>query len=124
MNYLKRGDIVWLNDNLSIRLGRNVQSISRPYVVISNNTNNKFSPTVNLACLSKQTKKSNYPMHVLLDKRKYNLEFDSVIFAEQIMTVNKNEIVEVVDSLDNEDLAKLNKALYIQLITEKPIASC
>lgn len=116
---IKRGDIVWLNKELSLSLGKNVQDINRPFVVISNNTNNRFCPTVNIACLSKQESKANYPMHILLDKEKYNLEYSSVIYIEQLLTVNKDEIVEIVCSLDNEDLERLDETIYLQLIDER-----
>lgn len=116
---LKRGDVVWISPDLSINLGKNVQDINRPYVIISNNMNNRFCPTVNLACLSKQESKSHYPMHVLIDKDKYNLDFNSVIYVEQLMTVNKTEVIEIICSLDNEDLNRLDEAVYVQLIDER-----
>lgn len=115
---LKRGDIVWLNARLVHKLGTNVQSITRPYVVISNNVNNKFCPTINLASLSTQINKTNYPMHVIICKDKYNLKCDSIILTEQLITVNKNQVSRVVDRLDAEDLDRLNRALYIQVINE------
>lgn len=117
---VKRGDIVWLKeDMLYFALGENVQSNRRPYIVISNNKNNECSPTINLACISKQVKKANYPMHVFLDKRKYNLSYDSVVFAEQICTINKSFIKQIVSSLDFVDMKKFNKAIYVQVIDEK-----
>lgn len=116
---IKRGDIVWLNEELEINLGKNVQSISRPYVVISNNLNNKLCPTVNVACLTTQDSKARYPMHVLLDKSKYGFKHNSVIYTEQVLTVNKHEIRSIISTLDKEDLEKLNQAIYIQLINEK-----
>lgn len=118
---LRRGDIVWLSKDLKINLGSNVQDIDRPYVIISNDINNKKCPTVNIACLSKKVNKANYPMHVFILKDKYNLEYDGVIYTEQVLTVNKDKIREKVGSLDNEDLEKLNKAIYTQLIDEKRI---
>lgn len=115
----KRGDIVWLCKSLNMYLGDNVQDINRPYVIISNNLNNRLCPTVNVACLTKQDSKSNYPMHVLLNKYKYDLEYNSVIYVEQTITVNKNKITERVCSLDKIDLERLNDAVYIQFINEK-----
>jgi mRNA interferase MazF len=114
-----RGDIVWLKKDLSFNLGENVQDIHRPYVVISNNTNNDLCPTINLACLSKQVGKANYPMHVLVCGNKYGLDFDSVIYVEQIITINKKEIADKIARLDAYDLKKLDKAIFIQLIDEK-----
>lgn len=117
---VKRGDIIWLDENTPFfNAGENVQHKNRPYIVISNNKNNDKAPTVNLACISKQVKKANYPMHVFLDKKKYNLEYDSVVYAEQLCTVNKCYVKEIVASLDSIDMKKFNRALYIQVIDEK-----
>lgn len=116
---IKRGDVIWLSEELSINLGKNVQDIKRPYVVISNNKNNDHCPTINIACLTNQDTKANYPMHVFLNKNDYKyLYHNSVICAEQVLTVNKNEIIENMGSLNEKDLKKLNEAIYIQLIDE------
>lgn len=117
---VRRGDIVWLSEDTPLfNIGENVQSPKRPYIVVSNNKNNDKAPTVNLACISKQVKKANYPMHVFLDKLKYGLQYDSVIYTEQLGTINKSYIKEIVASLDPIDMKKFNKALFIQVIDEK-----
>jgi mRNA interferase MazF len=118
---VRRGDIIWLKDDISINLGDNVQDTSRPYIVISNDKNNRNNrcPIVNLACLTKQTHKANFPMHVLISGEKYGLDFDSVIYAEQLITVNKSMIQNKIASLDKEDLKRVNRAIYIQVINEK-----
>lgn len=118
---LRRGDLVWLSRDLNINLGDNVQDIDRPFVIISNNINNEKCPTVNIACLSKQVSKANYPMHVFIKKDKYNLDYDGVIYTEQVLTVNKNKVREKIGSLDKNDLEKLNGAIYTQLIDERRI---
>lgn len=118
---LRRGDLIWLSKDLEINLGKNVQDIDRPFVIISNNINNAKCPTVNIACLSKQVSKAKYPMHVFVEKQKYGLDYDGVIYTEQVLTVNKNKIREKIGSLDDEDLEKLNSAIYIQLIDENKV---
>lgn len=115
--YLK-GDVIWLKEDASINLGKNVQDINRPFVIVSNNTNNRFAPTVNIACLTKQVDKCKYPMHVLLNGKDYNFDYNFIICTEQIITVNKDFISNKKFSLKKDDLTKLNKALSIQLINE------
>lgn len=116
---VRRGDIVWLEEKTPIFiLGKNVQYRCRPYIVISNNINNRNCPTVNLAAISKNIDKADYPMHVYLDKNKYKLKYDSIVLTEQVCTVNKEYIKEIKSSLDNEDMIKFNRALYIQLLDE------
>lgn len=117
---VNRGDIIWLKKEMPYyEIGGSVQTIDRPYIVISNNKNNDKAPTVNLACISKQVTKVNYPMHVFLDKNKYKLKHNSIVLAEQVMTVPKSYIAEKVSSLDNQDMKKLNKAIFIQMIDEE-----
>lgn len=118
---LMRGDIVWLDPSLSINLGDNVQNIDRPWVILSNNRNNKLCPIVNIACLTKQDSKANYPMHVLINKNKYRLDHNSVICIEQLLTVNADKVVEKIVSLDAEDISRIDKAIYIQLIDERKV---
>ena len=114
---IKRGDIVWLKPNIDYHnIGGSVQDINRPYIVISNDINNTKANIVNLACISKQIRKSKYPMHVYLDKNKYNLKYNSVAFMEQISTVPKDFINEKIGSLDEDDIKKLNKAIITQMI--------
>ena len=57
-------------------------------------------------------------MHVYLDKNKYGLKYNSVVFTEQVKTIPKKYIKENIASLDKEDIKKLNQAVYIQMINE------
>lgn len=117
---VRRGDIIWLDKETIYRvLGENVQDLNRPYLVISNDINNKKAPTIGIVSITSQIKKSQYPMHVYLSKEKYtNLSYNSIALVEQVKTINKNFVVEITDSLDKEDIDKLNKAIFIQYIDE------
>lgn len=117
---ITRGNIVWLKpkaENIE-KFGDNVQDIlGRPFVVISNDINNKFSPTVQLASITKQVKKANYPMHVYLKKELYNsLSYNSIVLLEQVITINKEFIDKVTNHLCPKDIMSLNKAVIIQMI--------
>lgn len=116
---VKRGDIIWLKKEcLFSFLGKNVQFSNRPYIVLSNNENNNKCPTINIAAITKQVNKANYPMHVFIDKDKYRLKYDSVILLEQVLTINKSLVKDIKASLDEEDMLKFNRAVYIQMIDE------
>lgn len=116
---VKRGDIIWLKDDVPFNeFGGSVQNIERPYVVISNDINNKRCSTINIASISKAINKAAYPMHVYLDKNKYNLKYHSVIFTEQVKTIPKIYIKEIVATLDKQDTKRLNQAIYVQMINE------
>lgn len=119
---IRRGDVVFISKIDNSILGKNVQNAyNRPYIVISNNINNEKGPTVTLACLSTRINKINYPMHILLEKRKYPyLSSDSLVFAEQLITINKDLIVERVGYIDEQDKQALNQALEIQILQDYP----
>lgn len=120
---IRRGDIIWLKkgimDDSQSRFGGSVQSFNRPYIVISNDINNKKAPIINVVCISTKVDKSKYCMHTLIEKEKYGLEKDSVVFAEQVMTIPKNYVHKIIGRLDDEDMKKVNKTIYIQMINEK-----
>ena len=119
---VRRGDLVWLKPGIEgvKSLGKNVQNMSRPYIVISNNKNNKYSPTIQLAAVSKQVSKSVYPMHVFLSKNNYDcLQHDSIVLLEQVVTVNKELVQRNALSLTKEDLKKVNKAIFMQMIDDR-----
>ena len=116
---LYRGDIVELKniDNINIdSLGKNIQNMHRPYLIVSNNINNIKSNIVNIVPLSKQIQKE-YPMHVKLNKEKYGFKYDSLVCCEQILTINQDHIGRIVSHVDKEDLQRINKALTIQFIS-------
>ena len=73
---------------------------------------------MNIASVSKAISKEYYPMHVYLDKKKYNLKYNSIILTEQVKTIPQKYIKRKADSLDIKDLKKLNKAIFIQMINE------
>ena len=115
---VKRGDVYWLDkDKIKVELGNNVQNMNRPFVVISNDKNNRFCNTVNIASLSSQINKAKYPMNVLIDNKdhRYKSFKSSVILTEQIFTINKGLLKSKLTSLNEKDLKKLNKALALQL---------
>lgn len=116
---VKRGDIIWLKDDVPFNeFGGSVQNIERPYVVISNDINNERCSTINIASVSKAINKAAYPMHVYLDKNKYGLKYNSVVFTEQVKTIPKKYIKENIASLDEQDTKRLNQAIYVQMINE------
>lgn len=127
MGTIRRGDLIRVNkDKLVMKMGDNVQeNFDRVFVVCSNDINNRFCPTVNILCVSSQIQKQNYPMHVLIKRNNYeNIKQDSIILAEQIFTINKDNIKRVVGHLNKEDMMELNSAIALQFIGKKNILTC
>lgn len=103
-----------------IDLGCNIGSIQsgiRPCVVLSNNENNAYSPTVNVAPFTTSSLKNpNFPMHYILKKKDYQfLKDDSFVLLEQITTVNKSQIKQFLGSVLSDDLNAIYRCLDIQM---------
>ena len=68
-----------------------VQSGYRPAIVLQNEIGNRFSPTLIVVPLTKKIKNLNQPTHLFIQKDENNkLDHDSMLLAEQIVTVSKN----------------------------------
>jgi mRNA interferase MazF len=96
-------------------VGNSVQSGIRPAIVVSNNQNNKYSPTIQVIPLTtSRTKKArNYPMHVLIPGDGILLE--SVAMVEQLTPVSKSWIVsDCLTTIPPEIMVKLGAAFRVQ----------
>lgn len=103
-----RGQIWWVNTNKDI-IG-NVQSTNRPHLVISNNIGNRNANIVTvIPCTSEEKKKM--PMHV-------ECEINGIlntILCEQIRTINTDELINYMFTLEEGTMKKVDKALKITL---------
>ncbi len=104
---IMRGDIIWAtNTNAKGR----TQNNTRPYVVISNNKANKFSSVITAIPLTTKKKKALPTHYVFKMNDKIN-----VALAEQIVNLNKDDILDIETTLDDYDLAEIEKRVKIQL---------
>lgn len=110
--FVVRGDIYFAD--LSPVVGSEQGGI-RPVVVLQNDIGNRFSPTITIAPVTAQIKKSKLPTHVDIDAIKYGFERDSVILIEQIKTIDKQRLMEKVTQLQEPEISKLKKSIEIQL---------
>ncbi|MDD4688538.1 MAG: type II toxin-antitoxin system PemK/MazF family toxin [Eubacteriales bacterium] len=107
---LTRGTIVFVkNDSDS----GNVMSGNHPAVIIQNDVGNRFSPTVIVCYLTSQLKRLDLKTHVLLQH--YDNMRVSVVQAEQIVTINKSDILSVVTKLRPEDITRVDNAVRISI---------
>lgn len=91
------------------------QGDKRPVIVIQNNTENKFAPTVIVAAVtSKVSKKPNQPTHVLIEQ---NPAFSrpSVVLLEQIFTIDKERIQRLLGQTTPDEMYQINEALMNSL---------
>ena len=106
---IKRGEIY--SANLGSREG-SIQSGIRPVVIISNDINNKFSPTVNVLPITSRTKNS-IPVHVNVGKNE-GLTQESTILVEQILTINKSQLGEHIGICGKSKISEIEMAIMLQ----------
>ena len=120
--YGKRGDIVIANLE-SVSKG-SIQKYTRPYIIISNNKANQYSPVVTAVAMSTKTWKKKYlPTHCPIPAAKVKVTdtdfevFDSMALCEQIVSIDVNvQIERVVASIsDTELLDKITECVKIQI---------
>lgn len=108
---IKRGSIVLVN------LGKasgSVQAGIRPMVVIQNDIGNTYSPTFIGVPITSKKNKRKLITHKVLEGYE-QLVNDSTVIAEQILTVNKTQIVKYICNLKEKDIIDINKKIAISL---------
>jgi mRNA interferase MazF len=93
-------------------MGRSIQSGKRPVIIVSNEKNNLFSPTVNVVPITSKSK-NNLPVHVAVGSD-CGLPFASTALAEQIMTISKDQLISKIGKCTELVLSKVIEATHIQ----------
>jgi mRNA interferase MazF len=111
MELIRRGDVYWikLDPTEGSEIGK-----TRPGVVISNNINNEFADTVTVLPITSSTDKI-YPFEVFIPKNIANMPGDSKAKANQIRTVDKKRIKDLIGTLSDTILREIEKAVKIHL---------
>lgn len=110
---VQRGEIAFID---LPDVGSSVQRNIRPCVIISNDKNNRFAPTITVVPLSTKMSKKNLPTHTIIQKDTENgLVADSVALGEQILTVGKDRIKSIIGKLNNNTLTSVNNAVMVQM---------
>ncbi len=90
-------------------------SKTRPVFVISNDKNNEFSGTVTVLPITSKNIDKIYPFEILLPQGAGNLPKKSKIKADQIRTLDKIRLIKFIGSLENKEIAWIEKAVKIHL---------
>ena len=106
----RRGDIFYAD--LSPVVGSEQGGI-RPVLIIQNDVGNRHSPTVICAAITSRMNKAKLPTHVEIDASKYQIVKNSVILLEQIRTIDKQRLKDMVCHLDKEIMNKVDEALKV-----------
>lgn len=83
----------------------------RPCIVISNDIQNKGSTTVNVIPITSNLKRTDLPCHVMVDAgHEYGMAK-----AEQILTINKENVKWHIKPLDRREAKEVKCALLTQI---------
>lgn len=96
--------------------GEHIQKGTRPVVIAQNDTGNKYSATVEVIPMSTRIQKARYmPTHVLIHPDEENgLRYASVVLAEQVVTINKKELLSFIGVLNVDCLKMIGQARRVQ----------
>lgn len=109
---VKRGDIYFAD--LSPVVGSEQGGV-RPVLVIQNDIGNRFSPTVIVAAITAQINKAKLPTHVEVEASPHGLERDSVVLLEQLRTLDKQRLTDMITHLNESYMRKVDEALQISV---------
>lgn len=117
---IKRGEIYYAELNPVIG---SEQGGTRPVLIISNNTGNRYSPTVIIAAITSRQTKNKMPTHYDLNGVS-GLPADSIVLLEQIRTIDKKRLKERLARLDSLIMEAIATPLLISVgvKTDKPQA--
>lgn len=104
---VRRGDVVIVN--LDPTIGVEIRK-TRPAIVVSNDSINRFSQLVVVVPLTKNTAHIS-PSHVVIPKGTARLTFASKAMTEQIKAVDKQRIVQRLGTLPPAVLAQVERAV-------------
>ena len=110
---VRRGDIYYAD--LSPVVGSEQGGI-RPVLIIQNDIGNRHSPTVICAAITSRMNKAKLPTHVEIDSGRYKIVKDSVVLLEQIRTIDKQRLKDLVCHVDRERMRKVDEALCVSLM--------
>lgn len=113
----KRGEI-WLINLGTIETRRgSIQYGVRPCLVISNNRNNLHSGNLTIIPISSASTKIKkmLPTHTLITPETTEIKMDSIIMAEQITVISKDQAMEKLFELDEDILQQVNYTILIQV---------
>ena len=112
MELMIRGEIYYAD--LNPTRGSEINK-TRPVLIISNNSNNKYSDTITIIPVTSNINKI-YPFEVLLSKEESGLRKDSKAQCHQIRTISKEGIMgAVIGLINNNKIQAIKAALSLHL---------
>ena len=109
---IKRGE-VYVAD-LSGSIGSEQTGV-RPVVIVQNDIGNQHSPTVIVACITTKAKKTGMPTHIMIRMANGTLSRRSMIMAEQLRTIDRKRLRNLIGTVDDLTQRRIDKAIAISL---------
>lgn len=106
----RRGDIYYINRRSFDKPVGSEQLPGRPAIVVSNDENNEFSPTLEIVYLTTQPK-TNLPTHVDIKSSPK----PSIALCEQITTIDKERVGDYLATCSEYEMMLIEAALEISL---------
>ena len=97
-----------------------MQGGCRPVLIVSNDVGNTYAETLNVLPMTRQLKKPDLPCHTELNpdaiSDRHQTMDNSMILAEQITTISKDQLRNYVGRIDEKNLiADVDHAVSVQL---------
>lgn len=102
---------VWYAD-LSPVIGSE-QGGLRPVVILQNDMGNIHAPTVIAAAMTSVYTKHAIPTHVKIPASAFNGVKDSLVLCEQIRTLDKSRLREMIGTIPDKYLKKIDQAVKV-----------
>lgn len=96
----------------------NVQSGVRPCLIVQNNIGNTYSSTIIVVPITTKIKKTNMPVHVVIEHGSSPKQSYEMVLCECILTVSKSQIKNYLRKVNDSVMNRVNKALKISLELE------
>ncbi|VAW11814.1 Programmed cell death toxin YdcE [hydrothermal vent metagenome] len=106
-NFPRRGEVWLINFDSSV--GAEIKK-TRPSVIVSNDSSNKFVERVQVVPITSNTK-NIYPCETLVSIKKK----EGKVMADQIMTVSKKRVYKKVGMLTEIEMIDVERILKLQL---------
>lgn len=114
MSNLRRGDLIFVDNPIQKPCGRQMAG-NHPAVVVSNDDNNYHMSTVVICWVTSNLKRTDLPTKVTFQQGQYGLNRDSVMEAEQMTTIDENDVEFLLGHLSNQDMERVDQALMVAL---------
>lgn len=109
----KRGDLYLLDWNPA---RGSEQAGRRPSLVVSNDTGNRFSPTVVVAAVTSRPPRRTYPVTVSVPTTAATgLDRDSIVLCAQLITISKERLQRHIGALPPDLMRQVDDALRAAL---------